>query len=87
MGVRFCKHHGSDQQRLFIAADVVLRRLLRDTRWSQSRIDRILSRLAGAERDQQRLDGTVRTRGLSLPWPSCLTELGECDNGCDNETP
>ena len=23
MGIRFCKHHGSDQQRLFIADDVV----------------------------------------------------------------
>jgi hypothetical protein len=87
MGVRFCKHHGSDQQRLFIADDVVLRRLLRDTRWAQSRIDQILSRLAGAERDQQRLDDTVRSRGLSLPWPSCLTELGGCDNDCDNANP
>jgi hypothetical protein len=87
MGVRLCRHHGSDQQRLFIADDVVLRRLLRDTRWAQSRIDQILSRLAGAERDQQRLDGTVRTRGLSLPWPSCLTELGGCDSECDNANP
>jgi hypothetical protein len=87
MGIRMCKHHGSDQQRLFIADDVVLRRLLRDTRWAQSRIDQILSRLAGAERDQQRLDDTVRSRGLSLPWPGCLTELGGCDNDCDNANP
>ena len=87
MGIRICKHHGSDQQRLFIADDVVQRRLLRDTRWAQSRIDQILSRLAGAERDQQRLDGTVRTRGLSLPWPGCLTELGGCDSDCDNVNP
>ena len=36
MGVKICKHHGSDQQRLFIADEVVRRQLLRDTRWARA---------------------------------------------------
>ncbi|MGO9114254.1 MAG: hypothetical protein ACLP9L_33990 [Thermoguttaceae bacterium] len=67
-------------QRLFVSDDVVRRQLLRDTRWHNSRIDQILSRLAGAEREQQRLAGPVRYRGLSYPWPDCLEEIGDRDN-------
>ena len=66
MGVKICKHHGSDEPRLFIADEAVRRQLLGDTRWAQSRIDQILSRLTGAQRDQKRLDDTVEyERGRS----------------------
>ncbi len=77
MGVKLYCPRGGDQARIFIADDIVRRQLLRDTRWATSRIDQILSRLSGAKREQQRLDGTVHCRGLSLPWAGCLTELGD----------
>jgi hypothetical protein len=66
-----------NSQRLFVSDEVVRRQLLRDTRWQNSRIDQILSRLAGAEREQQRLAGPVRYRGLSYPWPGCLEEMDD----------
>jgi hypothetical protein len=84
MGVKLYCPRGGDQARIFIADDIVRRQLLRDTRWATSRIDQILSRLTGAEREQQRLDGTVRCWGLSLPWGGCLAELGGQDSGQDN---
>ena len=83
-GVRVVQRKGSNQQRLFIADDVVRRELLQDTRWANSQIDQLLSRLDGAEREQQRLAGTVRSWGLSLPWPGCLVELNGRDNEQDN---
>ncbi len=86
MGVRLYKPRGEDGTRIFIADDIVRRRLLQGTRWSLSRIDQILSRLAGAQREQQRLDGTVRCWGLSLPWAGCLAELGGQDSEQDNES-
>ena len=51
-----------------------------------SRIDQILSRLQGVEREQQRLTGTVRSWGLSCPWPGCLEEIGGQDSDQDNGT-
>ena len=86
MGIRVYKPRGDDPPRLFIADDIVRRRLLRDTRWSESRIDQLLMRLDGAARGQQRLDETVRTWGVSLPWAGCLAQLGSQDGGCDNES-
>jgi len=87
MGVKlYCPRDG-DQARVFIADDIVRRQLLRDTRWATSRIDQLLSRLTGAEREQQRLDGTVRCWGLSLPWAGCLAELGGQDSDQDNGRP
>jgi hypothetical protein len=77
-------HRRDRTLRLFVSDDVVRRQLLQDTRWQNSRIDQILSRLAGAEREQQRLDGTIRCWGLSCPWPGCLAELGDQDNDQDN---
>ena len=87
MGIRIYKPRNEDQSRVFIADDVVRRRLLQDTRWAESRIDQLLMRLAGASRDQQRLDGTVQSRGVSLPWAGCLAELGGQDNDQDNGSP
>jgi hypothetical protein len=84
MGVRLYKPRDGGGTRIFIADDIVRRRLLQDTRWAESRIDQLLSRLAGSEREQQRLDGTVRCWGLSLPWAGCLAELGGQDNDQDN---
>ena len=59
-------------------------RLLRDTRWAESRIDQILSRLAGAERGATAAGRDGAEPGLSLPWAGCLTELGGRDSECDN---
>jgi hypothetical protein len=84
-GVRLYTPRDGGGTRIFIADDIVRRRLLQDTRWSESRLDQLLSRLAGSEREQQRLDGTVRCWGLSLPWAGCLAELGGQDKGQDNE--
>jgi hypothetical protein len=84
MGVRLYRPRDEDGLRLFIADDVVRRELLQDTRWSESRIDQLLTRLNGANREQQRLDGTVRSWGVSLPWASSLAEMGGQDNGQDN---
>ena len=87
MGIRIYRSRRDSQLRLFIADDEVRRSLLSDTRWAESRIDQLLMRLNGAARDQQRLDGTVRSSGLSLPWPACLEEIGNSDNDSDNENP
>jgi len=78
-GVRIIQRKDKSQ-RLFVSDEVVRRQLLRDTRWQNSRIDQILSRLAGAEREQQRLTGPVRCRGLSCLWPGCLEEFGDRDS-------
>jgi hypothetical protein len=82
-GVRIFQRKDKSQ-RLFVSDDVVRQQLLQDTRWQNSRLDQILSRLAGAEREQQRLTGQVRNWGLSLPWPGCLAELGGQDSEQDN---
>ena len=79
MGIRIYQPRNDQYLRLFIADDEVRRHLLRDTRWSESCIDQLLMRLGGAAREQQRLDDTVRSRGVSLPWPSCLEEIGGRD--------
>ena len=84
-GVRIYWPRNGEQPRVFIADEIVRRQLLQDTRWRESRIDQILSRLTGAERQQQRLDDTVRCWGLSLPWARCLEELGSQDSDQDNE--
>ncbi len=73
-------------QRLFVSDEVVRQQLLQDTRWQNSRLDQILSRLTGAEREQQRLTGQVRNWGVSCPWPSCLEEMGGQDSDQDNVT-
>ena len=83
-GIRIYTPRGGTEPRIFIADDIVRRQLLQDTRWRESRIDQLLSRLTGAEREQQRLDGTVRCWGLSLPWAGCLAELGGQDSDQDN---
>jgi hypothetical protein len=84
MGLRIFVPRNETQPRLFIADDEVRRKLLQDTRWKESRIDQLLMRLAGATRDQQRLDGPGRPNGVSLPWAGCLTELGGQDSDSDN---
>ena len=71
-------------QRLFVSDEVVRQQLLQDTRWANSCLDQILSRLAGAEREQQRLTGEVRNWGVSCPWPGCLEEMGGQDSDQDN---
>ncbi len=83
-GIRIYTPRGGSEPRIFIADDIVRRQLLQDTRWRDARIDQLLSRLTGAEREQQRLDGTVRCWGLSLPWAGCLAELGGQDSDQDN---
>jgi hypothetical protein len=80
MGLRIYVPRNEIQPRMFIADDIVRRRLLQDTRWREARIDQLLMRLAGATRDQQRLDGPGRPNGVSLPWAGCLTELGGQDS-------
>ena len=83
-GIKVVQARGG-QHRLFIAHETVRRELLQDTRWAGLQIDQILSRLGGAEREQQRLAGPVRSWGVSLPWPECLAELEGQDNRQDNE--
>ena len=87
MGIRLYTPRGGTEPRIFIVDDIVRRQLLQDTRWREARIDQLLSRLTGAEREQQRLDGTVRCWGLSLPWAGCLAELGGQDSDQDNGEP
>jgi hypothetical protein len=72
-GIRVVSSQGSN--RLFIAPDRVLQELLQGTRWAGTQIDQLLSRLPHAERGQQRCGG-VRSRGITLPWPGCLTSSG-----------
>lgn len=82
-GVRIVQRKDKTQ-RLFVSDEVVRQQLLQDTRWANSCLDQILSRLAGAEREQQRLTGEVRNWGVSCPWPGCLEELGGQDSDQDN---
>lgn len=82
-GVRIVQRKDKTQ-RLFVSDEVVRQQLLQDTRWQNSRLDQVLSRLAGAEREQQRLTGQVRNWGVSCPWPGCLEELGGQDSDQDN---
>lgn len=60
----------SRPQRLFVVPEVVRSRFLQGTRWADSRIDTLLLRLPGADREQQRCGGaSQRPWGVSLPWP------------------
>jgi hypothetical protein len=80
-GLNVVRRDGVDG--LFLVHDVVRRELLKDTRWSSSRIDVILGRLPGAARCQQRCGGQ-RPWGIWLPVVGCLDVLLGQDNGQDN---
>lgn len=70
-----------DHDRLFIAHDLVLDSLLRNTRWRDSRIDQLLRRIPGAEAKRQRCAGT-RLPGVLLPWGrGGLLDLADVDQG------
>jgi hypothetical protein len=71
-GIAVVERNGTN--RVFLAHDVVRRELLKDTRWSGSRIDEILARIPGAERCQQRCGG-LRPHGILLPAGGCLAVL------------
>lgn len=67
-----------EPRRLFIDTQVVRKELLQETRFQDMTIDKLLLRLPGAKRSQQRLAGR-KPHGIGVPWEVCFEE------GCEAE--
>lgn len=79
-GVRLVKPRDDEDQRLFIATDVVRQHLLGPD-WHGKVLDTLLLRLPDAQRDRQRCAGQ-RIRGVSLPLDAILDDSVPAVPGC-----